>query len=132
MKNNKSSHSKWLKDNNNVVKAPKVIIKAKPISGLLHKRKGQMLIMNIMMAFLAVIFLVALIPGFRTIITDGLSNASGLNCEGSADYNATLGEISAVGCIGIDLIIPMIVLGTLMAIVAMIFYGRGGQAPSPY
>lgn len=97
---------------------------------MINNNRGQMLIINLMMAFLAVVFLVALVPGFRSMIESGLSNSAGLNCEGAPDYNASA-STSDMGCIGINLIIPFIILGTLVAIVATIFYGRSNVSSQP-
>lgn len=94
------------------------------------KGQGVAIMINLMIVFMAVTFLVALIPGFSTMIDSGLSYASGLNCVGAVDYNSTLGERSSIGCLGLKLYIPYIVLGVLVTLIGYIFYNRatGGGA----
>ena len=92
---------------------------------------------NLLMLFIAVTFLVALVPAFVEM-QDMAQQSDNLNCkgfvyDGSAtnvlSYNSTMLTKSSIGCMAIKLYIPYIVLGVLIAGVAMIFYGRmgGGQ-----
>lgn len=82
------------------------------------------------MLFISVTFLIALIPGFVEM-QDMAQSSSSMNCAGYTDadtpansYNATIGTKSSIGCMAIKLYLPYIVLGVLIAGVAMIFYGR--------
>lgn len=98
---------------------------------------------NLLMMFIVVTFLIALIPGLVEII-DVAQGSDSLNCRGYVDYtggsinlsyNATIGTKSSIGCLAIKLYIPYIVLGVLISVVGMIFYGRAfgsGAAPAPY
>ncbi|HEY9703375.1 MAG TPA: hypothetical protein V6C58_13065, partial [Allocoleopsis sp.] len=88
-------------------------------------------VVTLLFIFLAFTFLIALIPGFRSMVNTGLSNASGLNCATATDYNSTLGESSTIGCLAIGLFIPFIVLGTLVVFVYKLFYGRSGGGGAP-
>ena len=90
---------------------------------------------NLLMLFIAVTFLVALIPAFVEM-QDMAQQSTSLNCvgykyDGDADnvlsYNSTIGTKSSIGCMAIKLYIPYIVLGVLIAGVAIIFYGRNQQ-----
>ena len=92
-------------------------------------RKGQGfgIMVQLMILFMVVTFLIALIPGFSSLIDSGLSYSSGLNCVGAADYNSTLGERSTIGCLGLKLYIPYIVLGILVVLIARLFYQRAAQ-----
>ena len=95
---------------------------------------------NLLMLFISITFLVALIPGFVEM-QNMAQQSDNMNCKGyayngdathSLSYNATLaagGSTSSIGCMAIKLYLPYIVLGVLIAGVAMIFYGRtmGGQ-----
>jgi hypothetical protein len=97
---------------------------------------------NLLMLFITVTFLVALIPGFVQMQNMAQQSTS-MNCPGyyyngdpnnALSYNATLaagGNTSSIGCLAIKLYLPYIVLGVLIAGVAMIFYGRtmGQQNP---
>ena len=90
---------------------------------------------NLLMLFIAVTFLVALIPAFVEM-QDMAQQSTSLNCVGYIyngdatnvlSYNATIGTKSSIGCMAIKLYIPYIVLGVLIAGVAIIFYGRNQQ-----
>jgi hypothetical protein len=94
---------------------------------------------NLLILFIAVTFLIALIPGFVQM-QDMAQQSDNLNCpryyyEGNPNhtlsYNATIGTKSSIGCMAIKLYLPYILLGVLIAGVAIIFYGRATQ-PSPY
>ena len=95
-------------------------------------KKGSLmdLPVNLLMLFMAVTFLVALIPAFAEM-QDVAQQSDSLNCVGYTDtlnptlsYNATIGTKSSIGCMAIKLYIPYIVLGVLIAGVAILFYGR--------
>ena len=90
---------------------------------------------NLLVLFITVTFLIALIPGFTAMIGMG-QDSTGLNCAGyvyngdAADplsYNATIGTKSTIGCLAMQLYIPYIVLGVLVAAVSLVFYGRSQQ-----
>lgn len=93
---------------------------------------------NLLMLFITITFLVALIPGFVSM-QDMAQQSDNMNCAGynynglgtthPLSYNATIGTKSAIGCLAIKLYLPYIVLGVLIAGVALIFYGKamGGQ-----
>ena len=98
-------------------------------------KRGQGLMalpVNLLMLFIAITFLIALIPAFAEM-QDMAQQSTSLNCvgykyEGDAthtlSYNATIGTKSSIGCMAIKLYIPYIVLGVLIAGVSIIFYGR--------
>ena len=107
----------------------------------MRNKRGQSGLMdlpiNLLMLFIAVTFLVALIPAFVEM-QDMAQQSTSLNCvgytyNGDADavlsYNATIGTKSSIGCMAIKLYIPYIILGVLIAGVAIIFYGRNQQQP---
>lgn len=104
---------------------------------LLEDKRGNLMQMpiNLLMLFISITFLIALIPGFVEM-QDMAQNADNMNCKGYTDtvdttlsYNSTVGTKSSIGCMAIKLYLPYIVLGVLIAGVAMIFYGNamGGQ-----
>lgn len=106
----------------------------------MNKRGGLMdMPMNLMLLFMSVVFLVALIPAFSSIINMAQQSDS-LNCAGyvySGDagsvlsYNSSL-STNSIACFAIKLYLPYIVLGVLITGVALILYGRnsgGGQVP---
>lgn len=107
-------------------------------------KKGSGLLdlpVNLLMLFIAVTFLVALIPAFAEM-QDMAQEKDNLNCHGYIAYDDVTGAIdytksanntiatkSSIGCMAIKLYIPYIVLGVLIAGVAILFYGRGQQQP---
>ena len=111
--------------------------KSLKLRSILNDKRGAGLMdlpMNLMMLFVAITFLVALLPGFVDII-DMAQQSDNLNCAGYKydgcdvdtcvySYNSTIGTKSSIGCMAIKLYIPYIVLGVLIAGVALIFYGK--------
>lgn len=97
-------------------------------------KKGQSfdIMINLLIIFMAVTFLIALIPGFTSVIDSGLSNASGLNCQGVPDYNSTIGEKSSIGCLALKLYLPYIILGVLVVLIAKLFHNRSSQPVPGY
>jgi len=82
------------------------------------------------MAFIAVTFFIALLPGFIQMMNMA-QNSENLNCHGYVDYNdaslsanASRAEASSIACLAIKLYLPYIVLAVLIGLVASIFYGR--------
>ena len=104
----------------------------------IKSKKGQSLMnmpINLLVLFITVTFLIALIPGFVEM-QDMAQQSDNLNCKGYTDtldatlsYNATIGSKSSIGCMAIKLYLPYIILGVLIAGVALIFYGRSGGTP---
>jgi len=87
---------------------------------------------NLLMLFIVVTFLITLLPGFTSMI-DQAQQSDNLNCQGfkymgdvnnALSYNDTIGTKSSIGCMAMKLYIPYIVLGVLIASVALIMYGR--------
>jgi hypothetical protein len=111
------------------------------MNSLLENKKGQAIMqlpMNLLILFIAVTFLIALIPGFA-MMQDMAQQSDGMNCVGfkydgnenhTLSYNSTIGTKSAIGCLAIKLYLPYIVLGVLIGGIAIIFYGRA-MSPSP-
>lgn len=112
--------------------------------GKMDKRGNLMdLPINLLLLFIVVTFLICLIPGFVQMI-DMAQQSDNLNCVGymyngdpdnPLSYNSTIGTKSSIGCLAIKLYIPYIVLGVLIAGVALIFYGRsrsGGAVEAGY
>ena len=107
------------------------------LSPIIKSKKGSLmdLPINLLMLFITITFLVALIPGFVSM-QDMAQQSDNMNCAGynynglgtthPLSYNATVGTKSAIGCLAIKLYLPYIVLGVLIAGVALIFYGKSG------
>jgi hypothetical protein len=103
-------------------------------------KNGQQIMVNLLMAFLAVTFLIMFVPGFVELIDMGKGSTS-LNCVGYVDsnladgnqsYNATIGTKSSIGCLGLGFYIPYIVLAVLIASVGKIFMNRQEQPQQYY
>jgi len=100
-------------------------------------KKGQAgfrLIMGLFVAVIIIVLFVALMPIINSSIDIAISSSSGLNCIGAADYgvyNTTAGEKSSIGCLGLRLFVPMIILVVLIAVVGFILYGDQRQQQLP-
>jgi hypothetical protein len=104
-------------------------------------RRGQQIMVTLLFLFLAVATLIALLPAFVSMIDSGKQSDS-LNCAGFVyngdannplSYNATIGTKSTIGCLAINLYLPYIVLGCLIAGVGALFYRQvGGQQQQYY
>lgn len=91
----------------------------------------------LMGVFLVITFLVALLPAFTELL-NGAKASNSLNCAGyndtitnnhALDFNASK-PTSTIGCMAINLYVPYIVLGVLIASVAVLFGQKidfGGQ-----
>ena len=106
---------------------------------MLDNKKGGLMSLpiNLLVLFIAVTFLIALIPGFVEM-QDMAQASDNMNCKGYVDvddhtlsYNATIGTKSSIGCMAIKLYLPYIILGVLITGVAIIFYGRQGEQQMP-
>lgn len=103
--------------------------------------KGQMdLVVGLLIAFIVITTLMALIPGFTSVLEIG-QQSDGLNCKGFVhngdandplSYNATLGTKSTVGCLALNLTLPYIILGVLVAVLGLILYNRNRQQQPVY
>jgi hypothetical protein len=104
------------------------------LRSLSQNKKGSLmqLPVNLLMLFITITFLIALIPGFVEM-QDMAQQSDQMNCKGfvyngdpgnALSYNSTIGTKSSIGCMAMKLYLPYIVLGVLIAGVAVIFYGR--------
>lgn len=115
-----------------------LLVGEEKIKQLQRDKKGQMLMkvfIGLFVGFMIIAMLIALLPAFTSLIDIGLGT-DGLNCpgyidadnsDGNSSYNSTLGTKSSIGCLGLKLYIPYLVLGILIAVVMMILYDRGTQ-----
>lgn len=105
-------------------------------------KKGNLMQLPMMLLFLfmAVAFLVAIVPGLVDIL-DTAKQSDSLNCNGyvydgnanhKLSYNATIGTKNTIGCLALTLYIPYIVLGVLIAGVAALFYSRRQDGGDQY
>lgn len=97
------------------------------------------LVVGLLIAFIVITTLMALIPGFTSVLEIG-QQSTGLNCKGYVyngnvndplSYNATLGTKSTVGCLALNLTLPYIILGVLVGVLGLVLYGKSRQQPQP-
>jgi len=106
-------------------------------------KKGQELIIGIMIMVMALIIFIATLPAMKDIMDDSRS-CEYLNCAGYIDidassaacgstnksYTDTLDE-DGLACTVLDLGIPYLILGVLVGLVAKLIHGRLVEPPAP-
>ena len=103
---------------------------------MLKNKKGGLMDLPvvILMGFIAIIFMIALLPGLVDVLNTAKASNS-LNCVG---YNDTLNpslsydnttETNTIGCLAVTITPGLIVLGVLFGVITAILYGKasGGQ-----
>ena len=104
---------------------------------LKYKNKGgQMFMIGIMILIMSLLIFIATIPAVSNVM-DTTRGCSNLNCAGFVDQDATgagcsatnqsylpAGNDNALSCTILDLTIPFIVLGVLIALITMLMSGR--------
>jgi hypothetical protein len=113
---------------------------------MMQKKKGQVMIINIVMLVMALLIFMALVPVIKEQI-DGARTYTSLNCKdttrvcgaagvdaGSPCYNASYAKSETVACAMLDLYIPYIVILVLLAGAAKLMANRVDSmfAPSQY
>ena len=110
---------------------------------MMDNRKGQTLIIGIMIMVMAVIIFIATLPALASIMNEARSCDS-LNCAGYVDkdasaaacgstngtYTSTL-DSNDLSCTILDLGIPYLVLGVLVGLVAKLIHGNLVDTPQP-
>lgn len=106
---------------------------------MMQKKKGQVMIINIVMLVMALLIFMALIPVIKEQI-DGTRTYTALNCKDTtrvcgggvgevpptlgACYNASYSKSETVACAMLDLYIPYIVILVLLAGAAKLMANR--------
>lgn len=111
-----------------------VISRKHPRRSYLGMNKRGNVLINVLMAVMAVIILIGVVPGIQEVV--GISrNADGLNCKGYVDptiettvtgnlsYNANF-DTNTFGCTILDLAIPFLVIGIIIASIILVMYGQ--------
>ena len=109
--------------------------------------KGQMLVVGIMVMVMAMIIFIAILPAIKDVMDDA-RGCDYLNCAGYVDKDATTAggscpttnqtydstyESSSLACTILDLGIPYLILGVLVALIAKLIHGKlVEQAPPEY
>lgn len=100
-------------------------------------KKGQMLVVGLMIMSMAIILFIALLPAIKSVMDDA-RGCDYLNCADFVDkdatnaancgstnqtYNSTFDE-DKLACTILDLGIPYLILGVLVALIAKLISGR--------
>lgn len=99
-------------------------------------KKGQMLMVGMMIMIMAILIFVSTLPATQSVINVA-RQCDSLNCEGYTDPDATTANCSAnnrsydpsldsnaLSCTILDLMIPFIILGVLIGIITKLLYGN--------
>jgi hypothetical protein len=98
---------------------------------LRKKKKGQVMMINLLFLLMTVAVMIALIPQFSTLLNMAQQSNS-LNCKGyyyngnpsdTLSYNDSLPS-NTLACLSIDLYLPYIVMAVLIAGVSRVLLGR--------
>ena len=105
--------------------------------------KGQEMIVGVMIMVMAVIIFIATIPAMKSMF-DNARGCSYLNCGGYKDAKATGAgcgssnqtaidslEEDTLSCTILDLGIPYLILGVLVALIGKLIHGKLVEAPQP-
>ena len=113
---------------------------------MLGNKRGQMLMIGIMILIMALLIFIATLPAVSQIM-DESRQCNNLNCEGYSDpdatgasggncttsnrsYNPNLSQ-NALSCTILDLIIPFIILGVLIGLITKLLHGGLVDRPEP-
>jgi hypothetical protein len=106
-------------------------------------KKGQMFLIGIMIAIMALLIFVSTLPAVKETINTvrGCSymncagyvdtHANGAGCSGSNQTYYPSYETDTLGCTILDLAIPFLILGLLIAIIYKIMRGESLDQPQP-
>lgn len=108
-----------------------------------NNKRGQMLMIGIMILIMALLIFIATLPAVQSVLDDS-RGCDSLNCAGFVDQSATgdgcttqnksylpSGNQNALSCTIMDLILPFIILGVLIALITMLMSGRLAETPQP-
>jgi hypothetical protein len=96
-----------------------------------QRKKGQMIMINLLFLFMTIAVLVALIPALNSLLNIA-QQSDGLNCNGyihngnsndSLSYNSSLAS-NDLSCLAIKLYLPYIVLAVLIGGVSRVIASR--------
>ena len=97
-------------------------------------KKGQMVIVQLLLLFMTIVVLIALIPGLKSILNVA-KQSDNLNCNGFdydddgvpannvLDYNSTKAT-DTLACLGINLYLPYLVIVILIVGITKVMYER--------
>jgi len=101
-------------------------------------KQGQMIILGIMILIMSVILFIAVLPAIKNVL-DNSRGCDNLNCKGYKDrdadgtsasctagnrtYDSTIEE-DTITCVIVDIVLPYLILGVLVALIAGLMYGK--------
>lgn len=109
-----------------------------------RNKKGQAFLIGIMIAIMALLIFVSTLPAVKETINTA-RGCEYLNCNGYVDHDASgpgcsgsnatyysAYETDTLGCTILDLAIPFLILGILVAIIYKVMRGENMDAPQQY
>lgn len=110
---------------------------------MLNNKRGQMFMIGILVLVMSLLIFIAVLPAIQKVMDD-TRGCDSLNCAGYVDQDASgtgcsstnksylpSGNDNSLSCTVLDLAIPLIVLGVLIALVTMLMSGRLADQPQP-
>ena len=108
-----------------------------------YGRKGQMMMIGMMVLIMAVLIFISCLPAVQTVM-DETRGCSHLNCDGYIDpdasgagcsstnqsYNPTLSD-NSVSCTILDLFVPFLIMGVLIGIITKLLHNQLVDRPEP-
>jgi hypothetical protein len=105
----------------------------------MENNRGQFglgLVLGIFFLVIVIVAFISVLPMISEMIDVGTGYDAGLNCKSTTYWNSTAmingvagGERSAIGCLGLKMFIPLVVLVVLVAAIGMIL-ASGNRQPS--
>jgi len=108
-----------------------------------YNRRGQMMMIGIMILIMAVLIFIATLPALQSVMdsTRGCSNmncvgyidpdASGIGCSSTnQSYDPTLSD-NGLSCTILDLFLPFLILGIMIALITKLLHGGLVDPPQP-
>lgn len=106
-------------------------------------KKGQMMMVGLMILIMALLIFIATLPAISNIMDD-VRGCSSLNCAGFVDQEASgdgcsttnqsylpTGNKNELSCTILDLTLPFIILGVLIALITKLLHGELVDKPEP-
>jgi len=106
-----------------------------------RNKKGQAFLIGIMIAIMALLIFVSTLPAVKETINTARgcsylncngyvdTDASGAGCSGSNQTYYSAYEVDTLACTILDLAIPFLILGILVAIIYKVMRGENMDAP---
>ena len=110
---------------------------------MFKQKRGQMMMVGVLVLVMSILVFISTLPAIQGVV-DETRGCSSLNCAGYVDTDASgdgcaannqsylpSGNSNALSCTIIDLMIPFLILGILIAVITMLMSGRLMDQPQP-